>query len=285
MFPALHGSLLALVGCGTTSSPAPATFAVAHHDALTALGSPDGQATIWPLSTGPNAVVGRLELEPRARFAPTPSDTHEVLTVLAGHARLTIDGEEHAVGPGDTVTVPAGVGVSTRVEVSSLVAIQVLTGPDPGVRYASWKPVAPDAGEPSRVDRVGPFLVECTLSSCAIRHQGATIGERIWHHGAPADVLAPLGGGIVGVAGEAWLIAHHAGDGCPGIYEALCLVDGDARRSGTFGNCNAPEVLRTVARGVELTFPATVVPEVGLNRERQVVVVDALECSVTAKAP
>ncbi|MCB9676497.1 MAG: cupin domain-containing protein [Alphaproteobacteria bacterium] len=236
---------------------------------------------IWPLSDGQNAFVGRLELEPGAQVPPNRDETDEIVVMLAGHGRVTLDGEEHAVGPGDTVTMAAGVEAAYRNEAQRMVALQVFAGPGPAAKYAEWKPLGPDGGEPTRVERVGPFLVACTGGQCTIWHGGETVGEPVWHYGDPAATLRPLGGGILTTAGEAWLLSQHAGDGCPVVYEALCVVDGKAKRSASFGNCNEPDVLRSTGPGVELTFAAMVEPEVGLNRPGQVVSIDALACTVT----
>ena len=53
--------------------------------------------------------VWEVHMEPGASGPPHRFDVEQVWTVLAGAATVELDGEEHEVGPGDSVVMPAGV--------------------------------------------------------------------------------------------------------------------------------------------------------------------------------
>lgn len=76
------------------------------------LRSLDGKLESRPLSpvgTTPLVELYELRLAPRSshRAEPHARGTHEVLVVLTGVARLTVDGETHELGAGDSICFPA----------------------------------------------------------------------------------------------------------------------------------------------------------------------------------
>ena len=105
--------------------------------------SPPGTATIAMLAEGRNAFIGRLEMEPGAEVPEHQDEDEEYVVVLQGYGTITIDGEEHAVGPGSTIFMPAGSTVSYRNGDERLVAIQVFAGVGSAAKYERWTPVEP----------------------------------------------------------------------------------------------------------------------------------------------
>lgn len=62
-----------------------------------------------PTQGAAGLAVWRVRMDPGASGPPHRFDTEQVWTVLAGSARIELDGGEHEVGEGDTVVMPAGV--------------------------------------------------------------------------------------------------------------------------------------------------------------------------------
>jgi quercetin dioxygenase-like cupin family protein len=240
-----------LVACASEQGLPPAVVGPAE---LVPRDAPSGLARIWPLARGENAFVGRRELEPGASIPPHRDATEEYVVVLAGHGTVTIDGVETPVGPGATVYMPAGLEVSYANGVERMVAIQVFAGPKPADRYDDWNPVI---AEPTTgLVREGPFTVACAGSECAVEHAGAAVAG-VWHYGDPSGVLAPLD--LLGFP-DTWLVRAHAGDGCPVVFRALCLLDGRPVVTDPFGNCEDPSSFAVVADRVEIGFPGDVRP-------------------------
>jgi quercetin dioxygenase-like cupin family protein len=124
--------------------PAPASeIALAEVVALEAApraSSPNGAATITHLARGRNAYLGKLEMDPGG-VVPTHRDpTEEFIHVLEGRGTMTIEGREHAIEPGTTIYMPAGVEVAYQNGDERLVAIQVFAGPEPAAKYEAWTP-------------------------------------------------------------------------------------------------------------------------------------------------
>ncbi len=269
-----------LVACGEAEPPPPPPVqaAVVRDAGAPVRISPDGKAIIRELARGNEAFVGRLELAPGASVPAHRDATEEYIVVLEGHGKVTIDGERHAVGPGYAITMPAGSEVSFDNEVQPMVALQVFAGPDPADKYGAWS--ASEAQGIEDVATHGPFVVRCSGSTCRIEHGGAPVGSEIWHYGGAATVIESLGGPVA-TPGKAWLVGVHAGDGCPSLYRMLCLVDGEARMTRNFGNCNAPDGL-TVKDGVRLHFPGWDL-EVVPDRPETTAVLDPMGCTVDTR--
>jgi quercetin dioxygenase-like cupin family protein len=104
--------------------------------------APNDQAWITFLSRGRNAFLGRLEMAPGAAVPEHQDPTEEYVHVLEGTGTMVIDGEEHAVGPGSTIFMPADVTVSYQNGPARMVAIQVFAGPEPAAKYDRWTPTA-----------------------------------------------------------------------------------------------------------------------------------------------
>ena len=62
-------------------------------------------------------------MEPDASGPPHRFDVEQVWTVLAGAALVELDDEEHEVGPGDTVVMPAGVARRIHAGADGLTAL------------------------------------------------------------------------------------------------------------------------------------------------------------------
>lgn len=238
--------------------------------------APHGKARVWPLAEGSNAWVGRLELEAGAKVPAHRDPTEETIVVLSGGGVLTLDGVQHELGVGSAVLMPAGAEVSFDNGPERLVAIQVFAGPEPAGKYAAW--ASGEAAQPLRVAHEGPLSVACSGSECVLLHGGTAVGEAFWSYAPPAEVLQPLAGPIP-MLGDAWLLRSEEGDGCPSRYEAVCLVDGKAVRSPTFGNCNDPEAVLRDGDGIRLRFPGSGSPgDVG-HRVAGTVRVDPRTCA------
>jgi len=102
--------------------------------------APHGKARVIPLAKGSNAWLGILELDAGAAVPEHQDTTEEYIHVLSGGGRITIDGTEHRIGPGDTVFMPAAATVSYINGPTALKAMQVFAGPSPSKKYASWPP-------------------------------------------------------------------------------------------------------------------------------------------------
>ncbi|GII79394.1 hypothetical protein Sru01_43760 [Sphaerisporangium rufum] len=62
-----------------------------------------------PTQGGSGLSVWRVDMPAGRSGPPHAFDTEQVWTILAGQATVELGGEELAVGPGDTVVMPAGV--------------------------------------------------------------------------------------------------------------------------------------------------------------------------------
>jgi quercetin dioxygenase-like cupin family protein len=61
-----------------------------------------------PTLGGARTALWQVEMAPGASGPPHAFDVEQLWTVLAGAATIELDGEQHAVGPGDTIVMPAG---------------------------------------------------------------------------------------------------------------------------------------------------------------------------------
>jgi quercetin dioxygenase-like cupin family protein len=102
-----------------------------------------GKARVTGGVTGANAFVATLWMAPGAKVASHQDTTEEYIHVLEGSGSITIDGVEHAIGPGDTVFMPADVEVSYVNGAEPFTALQVFAGPEPADKYHSWTPEPP----------------------------------------------------------------------------------------------------------------------------------------------
>lgn len=268
----------ALATAPSVPAPQPAPVRSWHGELPRA--APNGQARVWPLAAGDNAWVGRLELAPGAVVPPHRDPTEETIVVLSGTGSLVMDGQTHALSPGSAVHMPAGAEVSFTNGPDTLIALQVFAGPEPATKYEGW--TSEWHAGPMRVAHDGPLSVACRGSECFVFHEGQLLGEPVWSHADPEDVLQPLGG-VVPVLGEAWLLRSHAGDGCPSRYEGVCLIGGVAVRSSAFGNCNDPSALLRVRDGLALRFPGSGNPGEPGHREPEEVRLDPRTCRIVSR--
>ena len=100
-----------------------------------------GKAHIRFLARGYNAFIGKLEMAAGGKVPLHADSTEEYVHVLAGNGRITIDGQESAIGPGDTIFMPANAKVSYRNGDAAMVALQVFAGPAPAAKYKRWQVV------------------------------------------------------------------------------------------------------------------------------------------------
>jgi mannose-6-phosphate isomerase-like protein (cupin superfamily) len=144
--------LLALLASGETRGPA---FVVATAS-RPALRSPDGLAEVRILidpaeSPDAPAYLGRGTFRPGAAVAEHVHEgSTEILYLLEGEGRMTIEGQEVAVRAGDAVRVPRGARHSFRVTGDRPVeALQLYVPPGPEERFKAWPPAEPasPAGE------------------------------------------------------------------------------------------------------------------------------------------
>lgn len=246
--------------------------------------APHGKARVWALAEGDNAWVGRLELAPGAAVPKHRDPTEETIVVLSGFGKITIDGETTDIGPGDAVKMPAQAEVSYKNGTQWLIAVQVFAGPAPAAKYDAWQRAARTGQRPARTATVGPFLVTCHGSECDVRHGTTVVAEDIWSFHGPEAVLQPLGD-IVGVHREAWLLSAYAGDGCPVVYSALCMVDDKPVRTKSFGNCEEPWSLSFEERRAVFRFREQGDPEeIGYRRE-ETGTLDPWTCGLEVTSP
>jgi len=151
--PLLLLSVVAALGCtpapphSPASTPARAeTPAVAHPpaevrkaSALVRKAAPHGKAHVTELAAGQQAWLGILELAPGVSVPEHRDPTEETIHVLSGGGTITLDGTPHAVGPGDTIFMPANARVSYENGPAPLRAVQVFAGPGPASKYDTWK--------------------------------------------------------------------------------------------------------------------------------------------------
>ncbi len=128
-------------GPGSEAAPSPSTATVVALASAPSRRAPSGKARITQLARGLEAWVGRLELEAGAAVPVHRDSTEEFIHVLEGGGRMTIDGVEHAVGPGTTVYMPARAEVSFVNGDVRTVALQVFAGPEPAAKYEAWTAV------------------------------------------------------------------------------------------------------------------------------------------------
>lgn len=133
------------VAVAETEEPPPVPAAVVTAEEQDKRAAPNGRAWITILGQGNEAFLGRLELAGGASVPEHQDPTEEYIHVLSGSGTLTIDGEEHEIGPGTTVLMPAGSTVSYQNGPERLVAIQVFAGPEPASKYDTWQAAAPTA--------------------------------------------------------------------------------------------------------------------------------------------
>ena len=99
-----------------------------------------GKTKVAELVQGDNAYIGLVELGPGASVPLHRDTTEEYLYVLSGSGTITIDGESFSVKTGSAVYMPreAAVSYQNSNETTSRF-IQVFAGPEPGLKYRSWK--------------------------------------------------------------------------------------------------------------------------------------------------
>lgn len=103
--------------------------------------APNGKATVTHLAMGDNAYLGLLRMDGGGAVPVHRDETEEYIHVLEGGGVITIDGQQHEVGAGATIYMPAGAEVSYQNGDAEMVAIQVFAGPGPSAKYSKW--VAP----------------------------------------------------------------------------------------------------------------------------------------------
>jgi quercetin dioxygenase-like cupin family protein len=241
--------------------------------------SPNGKARVWPLAEGAQGWVGRLELAPGAKVPLHRDPTEETIVVLSGHGRITIDGEETAIGPGSAVFMPANAEVSFDNGVDWLVAVQVFAGPEPAAKYDGWALATEHETGVGRTAAVGPFLVSCAASECRILHGTTVLLDDVWSFDGPEGVMHPLAD-IVGVPTGGWLVGAYRGDGCPVQYAAVCMIDETPVVTPYFGNCEEPWSLAFEGQRAVLEFAESGVPDAIGYRTRETVAVDPWTCGV-----
>lgn len=100
-----------------------------------------GRARVIELAAGTNAWMGLLSLDPGTAVPEHRDSTEEYIHVLAGGGTLTIDGQAHTLGPGDTVYMPANATVSYQNGPSEFRSVQVFAGPAPAAKYTNWSSI------------------------------------------------------------------------------------------------------------------------------------------------
>ncbi len=281
--------LLGCAGKGTAGQPPGGTDAAVHEEVGRApLIAPNREAVFWPVVFEEDRVVGRLELEPGLRIPTHTDPVHERIEVLHGSGRVTLEGTEHPIGPGDRVEMPAGTEVAFRNEASRFVAWQTFEGTGARERFSAWTPIEP-FGEPVRTwARTGPFVVGCGHGQCTAWYRGEPVeGQTHWSYGDADGFLQPLAA-VIAARNGAWLVRRTAGDGCPVAYRAWC-VDEEAQEvdaSEPFGNCEAPERLEWVDGKVRLFFEGMDFEAHGIpapNRPDMTVDLDVDTCEATVR--
>lgn len=99
---------------------------------------PHKKATLTRYASGPNAFLGKLELDAHVEIPPHRDATEEYIVVLSGGGTLMIDGTPHQLFPGSSVFMPANAEVSYANGPATLVAFQVFAGPSPAAKYDTW---------------------------------------------------------------------------------------------------------------------------------------------------
>ena len=82
---------------------------VRHADARRT-STPNATMTTYasPTLGGARTALWRVEMAPGASGPDHTFDVEQIWTALDGAATIDLDGDAHAVGPGDTVVMPAG---------------------------------------------------------------------------------------------------------------------------------------------------------------------------------
>lgn len=246
----------------------PDVGAVVHVSEVPARVAPHGRARIAPVLGGRHAFVGRIELDGGVALPAHRDPTEEFIWMLEGTGTLTLDGVTHELEPGHGVYMPAQAEVSFQAGPGPVSALQVFAGPEPAEKYGGWD-LEERAGD-AHTAWVGPFRVTCARSHCAVAHGSVELVSELEHHGAPEQLIAPLGPLGDGAA----LLQFSEGDGCPIRYRALCGAGGAPELSEAFGNCSEPDAIRRTERGLELSFPA--LPEAN----RAAVRAELIECEL-----
>lgn len=98
-----------------------------------------------PTQGGSDALaVWTAEIAPGAVGPVHTFDVDQVWTVLAGAARVELDGETHDVGPGDTVVMPAGRSRQVHADPGSGFTAVVAAQAGAQARVPGGDPVLPD---------------------------------------------------------------------------------------------------------------------------------------------
>lgn len=110
------------------------------------------------------------------------------------------------------------------------------------------EPDPPATAPPRDLATAGPFTVSCDGAQCTVHHGDLALGEPLGAYDRASALLRPLPNS------SAWIGGSYAGDGCPSLYQVFCVVDGQGRRSETFGNCDEPSSIQDRDGRVEITF-------------------------------
>lgn len=98
---------------------------------MAAMESRDGRSSARVVSQGPAMLRMEHRTTRRARLAGPHwhPELAETFTVRAGRAAIAVDGTWHSLGPGESVTIPAGAVHESRVEETELVLEHEITPP------------------------------------------------------------------------------------------------------------------------------------------------------------
>lgn len=148
--------VLLLLACGPASSTVEATPPPAEPepvpevqsppawvqsaDQQQTLSAPHGKARVTPLARGNEAFVAWLDIDAGIAIPAHRDPTEETIVVIEGSGLLTLDGVEHAIGPGSSVFMPADAEVSFQNGDAPMRVLQVFADPDPSAKYDSWSP-------------------------------------------------------------------------------------------------------------------------------------------------
>jgi len=262
--------LLMLAACGAKAPPAPSvdpTPPRATEAVLTELGKPlprthpSGRVTAWPLASTADSDSAQVEQSAGSTWTLGPLAHDQLWITRSGYGRVQRGDELVHLGRNDVATFPAGTEVTVTTQANPFVAWVVVTGPGVEGPWRGWpEPDDAEADTPwTRATQVGPIVLLCGDHACQMTYRGQPVGSSIWSHGDLDDVLTPLGGGVVWPYNlDAWLVHRYAGDGCPSLYEAVCLPDRDQPPivSEGFGNCTEPVAVHEQGAGLTLVFDA-----------------------------
>ena len=102
------------------------------------------QVLVGPGDGAPNFVLRRFVMEEGGGIPAHTNDVEHEQYVLRGRARIRIGGEEHRVGPDDSVFIPAGIPHSYEVEEGPFEFLCVVPNREDRIRILDQ-----DAGEAS----------------------------------------------------------------------------------------------------------------------------------------